>query len=414
MATTQNTAAFWTETWFLAMQALRANKMRAMLTMLGVIIGSGSIVLVVTVALGGQRYVLSQIEGIGANLISAHVVSSGNAGSLTIEDQITPADLEAVKQGLPQMISEAAGTNSLPMTVVVNGQERPVTLLGVTQGFNRIRNLAILRGRYFDSDDMDSRSKVCLLTEDLAHRVFPFDDPVGKGIRVGELVFTVIGVFNERVATFGQTEIQKESVVVPFSLLQYYTGTEYFRTLDVQAISSEDVSVVTSEVSEVLHSRHRAGAQFSVQNSTGILETARQIALALMIVLILIALIALVISGVGIMNIMLVTVTERTREIGIRKAIGATRDAIRYQFLMEAMAISGTGALAGVAIGVAIPGFLNFLIGFFPEAAGITIPVSWVSVVLAFVVSCSTGLVFGYLPANRAAGLEPTESLRHE
>jgi putative ABC transport system permease protein len=414
MATTQNTAAFWTETWSLAMQALRANKMRAMLTMLGVIIGSGSIVLVVTVALGGQRYVLSQIEGIGANLISAHVVSSGNTGSLTIEDQITPADLEAVKQGLPQLISEAAGTNSLPMTVVVNGQERPVTLLGVTQGFNRIRNLAILRGRYFDSDDMDSRSKVCLLTEDLAHRVFPFDDPVGRSIRVGELVFTVIGVFNERVATFGQTEIQKESVVVPFSLLQYYTGTEYFRTLDVQAISSEDVPVVTSEVSEVLQSRHRGGARYRVQNSTGILETARQIALALMIVLILIALIALVISGVGIMNIMLVTVTERTREIGIRKAIGATRDAIRYQFLMEAMAISGTGALAGVAIGVAIPGFLNFLIGFFPEAAGITIPVSWVSVVLAFVVSCSTGLVFGYLPANRAAGLEPTESLRHE
>jgi len=396
------------------MQALRANKMRAMLTMLGVIIGSGSIVLVVTVALGGQRYVLSQIEGIGANLISAHVVSSENGGLLTIEDQITPADLEAVKQGLPQLISDAVGTNSLPMTVVVSGQERPITLLGVTQGFNRIRNLAILHGRYFDSDDMDSRSKVCLLTEDLARRVFPFDDPVGKGIRVGELVFTVIGVFNERVASFGQTEIQKESVVVPFSLLQYYTGTAYFRTLDVQAGRSEDVPVVTSEVSEVLHSRHRGSAQYRVQNSTGILETARQIALALMIVLILIALIALVISGVGIMNIMLVTVTERTREIGIRKAIGATRHAIRYQFLMEAMAISGTGALAGVAIGVAVPGFLNFLIGFFPEAAGITIPVSWVSVVLAFVVSCSTGLVFGYLPANRAAGLEPTESLRHE
>jgi putative ABC transport system permease protein len=414
MAMTQNTAAFWSETWSLAMQALRANKMRAMLTMLGVIIGSGSIVLVVTVALGGQRYVLSQIEGIGANLVTARVVSSGNAGSLTIEDQITPADLEAVKQGMPQLVSEVAGTNALPMTVIVNGQERPVTLLGVTQGFNRIRNLAILRGRYFDSDDMDSRSKVCLLTKDLARRVFPFDDPVGKGIRVGELVFTVIGVFNERVATFGQTEVQKESVVVPFSLLQYYTGAEYFRTLDVVAGSSEDVPVVTREVLEILQSRHRAGAQYRVENSTGILETARQIALALMVVLILIALIALVISGVGIMNIMLVTVTERTREIGIRKAIGATRDAIRYQFLMEAMAISGTGALAGIAIGVAIPLLLNFLIGFIPEAAGITIPVSWVSVVLAFVVSCSTGLVFGYLPANRAARLEPTESLRHE
>ena len=411
MATTQNTAAFWSETWSLAMQALRANKMRAMLTMLGVIIGSGSIVLVVTVALGGQRYVLSQIEGIGANLVSARVVSSGDAGSLTIEDQITPADLEAVKQGMPQLVSEVAAANALPMTVVVNGQERPVTLVGVTQGFNRIRNLAILHGRYFDSDDMDSRSKVCLLTEDLARRAFPFDDPDGKDIQVGELRFTVIGVFKERTATFGQTEIKQESVIVPFSLLQYYTGTQYFRTLYVLANRSEDIPVVTREVGDILQSRHRAGAQYRVLNSSGILETARQIALALMVVLILIA---LVISGVGIMNIMLVTVTERTREIGIRKAIGATRDAIRYQFLMEAMAISGTGALAGIAIGVAIPVLLNFLIGFIPEAAGITVPVSWISVVLAFVVSCSTGLVFGYLPANRAAGLQPTESLRHE
>jgi putative ABC transport system permease protein len=396
------------------MQALRANKMRAVLTMLGVIIGSGSIVLVVTIALGGQRYVLSQIEGIGANLVTAGVANSGEEGTLTVEDQISPADLDAIKQDMPQMVAEAAGTNELPMTVVLNGRERPITLVGVTQGFNLIRNLAILRGRYFDSDDMDSRSKVCLLTEDLARRAFPFDDPGGKDIRVGELQFTVIGVVKERAAAFAQTEIKKESVIVPFSLLQYYTGTSYFRTLDVIADRSEDIPQVTSEVSEILRSHHRAGARYRVENSTGILETAREIALALMVVLILVALIALVISGVGIMNIMLVTVTERTREIGIRKAIGATQDAIRYQFLMEAMAISGTGALAGIAIGVAIPVLLGLLIRFIPGADDITIPVSWVSVVVAFVVSCSTGLIFGYLPASRAARLEPTESLRHE
>ena len=396
------------------MQALRANKMRALLTMLGVIIGSGSIVLVVTVALGGQRYVLSQIEGIGANLVSAHVVNPGEAGTVTIEDQISPADLEAIKQDMPQMVSEAAGTNELPMTVVLNGQERPVTLVGVTQGYDRIRNFAILHGRYFDSDDMDSRGKVCLLTEDLAQRAFPFDDPAGKSIRVGELQFSVIGVVKERVATFGQSEIKKESVIVPFSLLQYYTGTSFFRTLAVMADNSGDIPRVTSRVSEILRSRHRPGAQYRVENSTGILETAREIALALTVVLILVALVALAISGVGIMNIMLVTVTERTREIGLRKAIGATQDAIRYQFLMEALAISGTGALAGIAIGVAVPSMLGLLIRFIPGAEDITVPVSWVSVVVAFVVSCSTGLIFGYLPANRAARLDPTESLRHE
>jgi putative ABC transport system permease protein len=414
MTTAQNTAAFWSETWSLAMQALRANKMRAVLTMLGVIIGSGSIVLVVTIALGGQRYVLSQIEGIGANLVSARVVNPGEGGTLTVEDQISPADLAAIKQEMPRMVAEAAGTNEIPMTVVINGQERPVTLVGVTDGFDRIRNLGVLSGRYFDSDDMQSRSKICLLTPDLARRIFPFDEPTGKEIRVGELQFSVIGVVQDRVASFGQTEIKKESVIVPFSLLQYYTGTPYFRTLDVMADSPDDIPAVTSVVSQILRSRHRATANYRVENSTGILETAREIALALMVVLILVALIALIISGVGIMNIMLVTVTERTREIGIRKAIGATQAAIRYQFLMEAMAISGTGALAGIAIGVAIPIVLGLLISFIPGASDITVPISWVSVVLAFVVSCSTGLIFGMLPANRAAALQPTEALRHE
>jgi len=409
----QNSAAFWSETWSLAMQALRANKMRSALTMLGVIIGSGSIVLVVTVALGGQRYVISQVEGIGANLVSAFVVNPAE-GTLTVQDQISPGDLEAVKQDLPQMIEEIAGTNELPMSVILNGQERPVTLIGITEGFDRIRNLAIVRGRYFDADEMESRIKVCLLTEDLARRAFPYDDPDGKSIRVGELQFNVIGVVKERAASFAQSEIKKESVIIPFSLMQYYTGTAYFRTLDVKAASSEDVPRVTSELVQILQSRHRPGARYRVQDATGILETAREIALALMVVLILVALIALAISGVGIMNIMLVTVRERTREIGIRKAIGATQDAIRYQFLMEATAISGTGALAGISIGVAIPLLLRVFVRVIPGAEDIEVPVSWVSVVVAFVVSCSTGLVFGYLPANRAAQLEPTESLRHE
>jgi putative ABC transport system permease protein len=414
MAITRNTSAFWGETWQLAMQALRANKMRAMLTMLGVVIGSGSIVLVVTVGLAGKRYVLAQIESVGANLVYATVVNASDSESLNLADQITPADLAAVKADLPELVAEVAGTNALTMNVTVNGQEHPVNLVGVTEGFDRIRHLAILQGRYFDQDDQSSRSKVCLLTPDLARRVFPFENSDGKDIRVGELHFTVIGVFKEHVAGLGQTEITRQSAIIPFSLLQYYTGADYFKTLYAQADRPEDVPLVTRQVGDILQSRHRPGAQYRVQNLTGILETARHIALALTVVLILIALVALVISGIGIMNIMLVTVTERTREIGIRKAIGASKDAIRYQFLMEAMAISGTGALAGIAIAVAIPALLNFLLGFFPEVGDIKVPVSWISVVLAFVVSCSTGLVFGYLPANRAARLQPTEALHHE
>jgi len=413
MQTLRGTPTEWGETWQLAWQALRANKVRAMLTMLGVVIGSACIVLVVTVALAGKRYIIGQIEAVGSNLIYAELIHSGSARPFTLADEITSADLQAVQQSVPSAV-EAAGTVDIPMSVSVNGREHPINLVGVTSGFQKIRNLVVLQGRFLDQDDMMTQSKVCLLTPSLATLMFLSESPLGRDIRVGELHFTVVGVFKERVATFGQTEIRQESVIVPFSLIKYYTGTDYLHILYVQADRPEDVSGVTTEVADVLQSRHRAEAKYHVDNLAGILEAAHKISLALTVLLVLIALIALTISGIGIMNIMLVTVTERTREIGIRKAIGARRDAILYQFLMEALLISGTGALAGIIIAVSIPVMINSFIRLFPEAGGVTIPVSWVSVVLAFIVSCSTGLLFGYLPANRAARLHPTESLRYE
>jgi putative ABC transport system permease protein len=406
--------ALWGEILQLALQALRANKMRSVLTMLGVVIGTASIVLVVTIALTGQRYILGQIEGVGANLVYAHLVRSGEEGSTVFADRITPADRASVQQGLPKLVTETAGTNWLPMTMDIGGRDRVVNLVGVTDGFQQIRNLEVLRGRYFDSDDLASGSKVCLLTEALAQRIAPVGDPVGRDIQVGELHFSVIGVFRERVATLGESELTRESVLIPFSLIKSYTGSDYFQTLYARADSPEDVPTVTREVAEILQSRHRPGAHYGVENLSGILETARNVAWGLTVVLVLVALIALAISGIGIMNIMLVTVTERTREIGIRKAIGATRDAIRYQFLMEALVISGMGALAGILIAISIPPLLNFLIAFIPDASDVSVQVSWVSVALAFIVSCSTGLIFGYLPANRAAGLQPARSLHYE
>jgi len=401
------------ETWKLAWDALRGNKLRALLTMLGVVIGSACIVLVVTVALAGKRYIIGQIEGVGANLVYAELVDKGASQPRALVDEISMADLKAVEEGIPQVV-EAAGSSNFAMTVVAAGVEHPINFVGVTEGFQRIRNLEILRGRYLDEDDMMSRSKVCLLTQELAATVFQGDDPVGKDIRAGELHFTVIGVFRERTATFGESEITRESMIVPFSLIKYYKNSEYIKTFYVQADRPEDVPMVTKQVAEILQSRHRASAQYRVQNLTSLLDTARKISTALTGVLILIALIALAISGVGIMNIMLVTVTERTREIGIRKAVGARRKEILYQFLIEALLISGTGALAGILIAVSIPLLVNSLLIFFNVPEDVHVPVSWISVVLAFVVSCSTGLVFGYLPANRAAQLQPTDSLRYE
>jgi putative ABC transport system permease protein len=326
-----------------------------------------------------------------------------------------------VEQEVPQVL-RAAGTSDLRMSITVSGQVHPISLVGVTQGFSAVRHLVVVRGRYFDQDDMISGSKVCLVTEQLASTLFPYGDPVGQDLRIGELYFTIIGVFRERVATFGETEITPETLIVPFPLIKDYTGTDYFKSFYAQADSPQDVPFVTQRVRDVLASRHRPGAKYRVWNLATILDAAQNISRALTVLLILVAMIALTISGIGIMNIMLVTVTERTREIGIRKAIGAPRAAILYQFLAEALLISGTGALIGIAIGIAIPVTANFILQLPPIAdllasvmpEGISIPLSWISVALAFVVSCSTGLVFGYLPANRAAKLHPTEALRYE
>ena len=413
MDTQTNSLIVLGETASLALQALRANKLRAILTMLGVIIGSACIVLVVTVALAGKSYIISQIEGVGANLVFAEIIRAGGAQTTTPADEISLGDLQAVKEGIPQVV-EVAGTREIPMVVVVGSVEHPISLVGVTDGFQQIRNLVVDRGRYFDQDDMASSSKVSLITKQLAATVFPYEDPVGKEIHVGELTFTVIGVFRERTATFGQSEITPESVIVPFPLIRYYSGQEFVKTFYAQADKPEDVEAVTRQVREILNSRHRPEVEYRVQNLASILETARHISMAMTIVLVVIAMIALAISGIGIMNIMLVTVTERTHEIGIRKAVGAKRAAILYQFLLEALMISGTGALTGIVIAVAIPFLLEALLKLFPVPQDIRIPISWISVLIAFLVSCSTGLIFGYLPANKAAQLQPTESLRYE
>jgi putative ABC transport system permease protein len=396
------------ETWRVAVEALWSNKLRAILTTLGVVIGSACIVLVLTVAVTGRRYVIGQIEGVGANLVYANYEVNPQQ-AVVRSNEITLADVDAVKAALPNVIAVAATSQVLLRNVVTGGTEHAVSLFGASEGFQVIRNLLIRRGRFLDAIDEQSRSKVCLITDELSALVFPNEDPIGKNLRVGELSFTVVGVFKERVGTFGLSEIQRYTVLVPFSLMQYYTGDDAVEILYAQADSPQNVPLVTSQVAGLLQSRHAGGASYVVQNLSAILDAARSIGTALTIVLLVIGFIALMVSGIGIMNIMLVTVTERTREIGIRKAIGARYREILYQFLIEAMLISGVGSLMGILIALAIPVVVRPLL-----PGNLRVPVPWMSVVIAFLVACSTGLFFGYLPANKAARLQPTESLRYE
>ena len=395
------------ETWQVALDALRANKVKAALTMLGVVIGSACIVLVVTIALIGKFYVMAQIEGVGSNIVYANY-SGGTGGARSQADEITLADMEAIRH-LPHVV-EVAGTYDMSTSIVVNGQEKPVALVGVTEGFQKIRNLFIIEGRFFDDLDQATGAKGCLITQELAKQLPP-GPMIGRQLRVGEQTFTVIAVFRERVATFGQSEISSQSVLIPFGLIKYYAGSDYIRTLYAQADTGDNVPETTLAVQSLLKSRHASGAVYMVQNLASILEAARKISVALTVVLLLVGMIALIISGVGIMNIMLVTVTERTHEIGLRKAVGAKREEILYQFLIEALIISGMGAIIGIAIAVGVKIIVEPLI---PAEVGLKIHISIYSVVIAFVVSCATGVLFGYLPASRASKLQPTESLRYE
>jgi putative ABC transport system permease protein len=291
----------------------------------------------------------------------------------------------------------------------INGKEERLLVIGSDEYYQPVRNLQVLTGRFIDAGDLQQRQKVALLTDKLAKRLFgSLEGALGETIKLHGLQFTVIGTFKEKVESFGQSELNAETVLIPITVQQYFLRVERIDPLYVQVRAPDDVEAVTLQVKQILESRHRPGSTYKVENLTGILNAAKSIARILSLVLVLVSAIALIISGIGIMNIMLVTVTERTREIGLRMAVGASRREIMLQFLTEAVLISLGGGMLGIAAGVAVPLSVQFFV------QNIQIPVSVVSILIAFSVSSVVGLVFGILPASRASRLNPTEALRYE
>jgi putative ABC transport system permease protein len=295
-----------------AYQSLNANKMRAGLTMLGMIIGTASIILVVTIALTGRDYILQQIQGVGSNLIYMYYEAGGTvSGAKTLSDDLTVGDLTAI-QALPG-IAAATGIVTSHDRLVLEGREREVTVIGTSPEYLKVRNLRILSGRYFDDLDNRSFNKVCVLTEELARKLFGTLDVKGNSVKIFQVRFETIGVFKEGVETFGQSEVSTYSALVPLSVMQHFNMTDKLDQVYASAASNQIVPMETRRIQQLLESRHRPGSAYRVENLTQILKAAGRIAMALTIVLFLIGTIALVISGIGIMNIMLVTVTERTR-----------------------------------------------------------------------------------------------------
>jgi putative ABC transport system permease protein len=384
-----------------SVRALRANPVRSFLTCLGMVIGVASVILVVTISQTSRDYILEQIRGLGSNIIYAYFDSGSSTENKSKADFINRADVQAVRADLRGRIVAATGVMNNTDRILIDGKQRDVKVIGADEYYKSVRNLVLLSGRFLDPTDVEQRSRVALLTEKLANRLYGGQsEALGQVLKVFGLQFTVIGTFKEKVESFGQTEVAKESILIPITVLRYFTDIERIDPLYVQAKTPQEVVPVTQVLRQVIESRHRQGAKYTVENLVPILNTAEQIGVILEIVLILVSAIALI--------IMLVTVTERTQEIGLRMAVGASRLQIRMQFLSEAILISLAGGLAGIALGTAIP----FSVHFFEPS--LRIPISTASIVVAFVVSCLVGVVFGMLPAIRASQLSPSDALRYE
>ena len=388
-------------------QALAANRIRTLLTALGLVIGNAAVIWVVTISVVSRELILEQIRGIGSNMIYAYLESGGMTARNVDADYIKMADVVAVRDALGSRIVAATGVMTNFDRMVVQGREEDLKVIGSDDQYASVRNLMLLAGRFLDPNDVSLRNRVVLLTDRLATRLYGnHDAALGQVMKLYGLQFTVVGVFKERTET-GQTELSQETALIPITVIRSFTPVERIDPLYVQTRTLEDVRPVTEEVRTILQSRHRPGARYTVENLAAILDTASEVTVILSIVLVLVAAISLIISGIGIMNIMLVTVTERTREIGVRMAVGAPRNAVLVQFLTEAVLISLAGGLLGIVIGVAGPVIGRVL-------SGVDIPVSWIAVAVAFSVSFLEGLVFGILPANRASRMNPTEALRYE
>jgi len=392
-----------------SLHALRANRVRTLLTALGLVIGNASVILVVTISMTGRDYILDQIRGIGSNLIYAYYDAGHQEQTKVQADYVKMADVDAVRRALGPRIVAATGVITSYDRMLIEGKERDVAVIGSDEHYAQVRNMVLLAGRFLDGRDLATRQKVALLTEQLARKLYGGQNAaIGRIVKIHDIQFTVVGTFRERTQTFGLSELSEETILIPWTVIRYFTAFERVDPMYVQVRDASDVEAVATLVREILERRHRPGAKYVVKTLTPILEAARQIALVLTIVLILVSTIALIISGIGIMNIMLVTVTERTREIGIRMAVGASRRDVLTQFLVEAVLISLGGGLVGMLAGLALPLSVRFL------AEGVDIPISKTSVVISLIVSLAVGLIFGLLPANRASRLNPTEALRYE
>jgi putative ABC transport system permease protein len=409
----------------LAGESIGNNKMRSLLTMLGIIIGVASVIIMISISSGTEASIEEQITGLGSNLIyvsssfgrvGARMGPPTEGGTFRIGGGLVYDDAFAIAEqvnGVAAVVVEQSSSETVKIgDVTLEG----VTIVGSTADFPSVRDMEIGEGRYFNQREVDRKQKVAVLGHTLAQELFGESDPIGQLVNVGDTKLTVIGVFSERGMVSG-VDFDSQ-VYTPITVVfQKFTPSQFARFMGdnvrmiyVEIESPEVMENVIQQISFLLAKRHDVSleeADFSVTTQQDIIQTQEATTAAFRDLLAWVAGVSLIVGGIGIMNIMLVSVTERTREIGIRQSVGATPDDIRWQFLTEAVVLSLVGGLIGVLAGVAG----SWIFGIVSEMRTVIVSAS---IFLAFTSAAVVGIFFGFYPANKAAQLDPIEALRHE
>jgi putative ABC transport system permease protein len=398
-----------------AFRALVRNKMRAALTMLGIIIGVAAVIAMVSIGQGASASVQAQIESIGTNLlfVSAGAQNVGGVRSGTGDtgtNTLTVDDLDAIKREVPSVSMVTPNVNARSQLVAAN-MNWNTQVTGVSEQYPEIRKWPVASGSFFTDADVRTAARVIVIGQTLADNLYPGQDPIGQDIRVMNLPFRVVGVMLRK-GQDPQGRDQDDVAFAPYTTVQKkILGRDRVQIAFVSAISQDATYTAQSQITDLLRQRHKLTASepddFTVRNMTDVAEAANETSKTMTILLACIAGVSLLVGGIGIMNIMLVSVTERTREIGIRMAIGARSSAVRSQFLIESIVLSLMGGAIGIVLGVtlslAIPAFLGW-----PTL------VSMMAIVGSVLFSAAVGIFFGYYPARKAASLDPIEALRYE
>jgi putative ABC transport system permease protein len=394
----------------LVLDSFSASKTRFALTALGMVIGTASVILVVTIGLTGKRYILEEIQKVETNSIELEYAGGGATASERVlySDFLTRDDEKAVLAQLPGVMYSSPVLGMHTRINFGGGIVKDTLVLGVSPQYQNIRNLLVPVGRFLDDEDDSAHIKCAVVTELFARERFgSADAAVGQNFEISGIPFAIIGVFKESVGDFGVSEIEDQTILIPFSVARYFTGTENVNQIYFSMRGMDEVPDAAKEIVRIVQTRHRPGSVYQAQTLTELLAMADKITTILTVVLVLVAAVTLAVGGVGIMNIMLANVRARVREIGIRKALGATYREIKLQFLAEAVIISLVGGVVGTMVGLALP----LSVRFFTDYA---IPVSPWSVVIALTAATLVGVIFGTVPATRAAQLDPVEALKYE